>query len=114
MEADGAQTEIKELKIQLKELEKQGLIDRQIEEIQELNNLEEKDIELFNDSWNERMEAFKEEAHAALEQLLENHGRKTERADEELQEKVSSDKKRHSAKYLDLKKIQERVVRQKE
>lgn len=66
---------------------------------------------LFEDSWKARLDELKEDAAQAVKELEEQHEEQLEKLEDGLNEKSGLGARKYSSKYLNLKKIQERVVK---
>ena len=78
----------------------------------EIENLHSRDFEVFNESWDNRFEEYKQACIRAEEELKEKHQKELDVEKDRLEKTVPIIPK-HSSEYLNLKRIMDNLVRQK-
>ena len=113
LKADQISNKIKKLKAKELRAHKKGIQLRQMEDLQMLEDSHRREIADFNQIWNEKFEEYKEACRNGEVDLKEKQQESFKARREELMNKVPVIPK-HSSRILDLRKMQDAVIKQKD
>ncbi|CAG9314818.1 unnamed protein product [Blepharisma stoltei] len=113
LEAEKVHQRILDLKADQKKRREDELSERQAKEAAELETTFEEEFKAFNDDWDNRMNTYKENCKEMEQQMRNKQENEFETTKKSLEETIPIIPK-HSSEYLNLKRIQDTLVRNKE
>ena len=113
MEAEMAKNRIEELKMQEAQRQLEQLMLKQQQDRLQIEESHTNEYQLFQQEWDQRLSQKEQEHMQLIQQLDERHQKELEDNRNELDQRVPVNFK-HSSELLNLKKIQDQLVRQQE
>jgi len=113
IEAHEAKEKITGLKRELTNQKRQQLEDQQQGEIESLMESQVKEMNAFNEFWDQKIEEFEQEAYNIEAEMLDRHSEERISVEEELRRVVPM-KKKMTTQHLNYKKALETLVKQKD
>ncbi|CAG9323709.1 unnamed protein product [Blepharisma stoltei] len=113
LEAEKVHQRILHFKAEQKQRREDELSERQAKEAADLETTFEEEFKAFNDDWDNRMNTYKENCKEMEQQMKGKQENEFETTKKSLEESIPIIPK-HSSEYLNLKRIQDTLVRNKE
>ncbi|OMJ77689.1 hypothetical protein SteCoe_22635 [Stentor coeruleus] len=113
LEADTVYQRILKLKQDQKRKKEERLKQKQEKEANDIESEYNEELKNFNNDWDDRIEKYKAQCKESEEQMKQRQANETETTTKQLEESIPIIPK-HSSEYLNLKRIQDTLVRNKE
>ena len=113
LEADKVHQRILKLRQEQRKKREETLSQKQTKEIEDIEGAYQEELKLFNDDWDDRMQKYKAKCQESEDQLNQKQNNERETTTKSLEESIPIIPK-HSSEFLNLKRIQDTLVRNKE